>query len=245
VPEVFHGQSRIIYQVVVSQRRATIGILVGPDRRVVVRTPGRVAPRHLEQIVRDKAPWILKQLAAIEAREAFQPARKELVSGERLPYLGRSYPLDVRWDGAARPLAQLEAGSLVVWLPEDLNDINPEQQQASVRAALEAWYMARAREVLPLRVDAFSGLVGKQPAKVTVRSPQHRWGSCSAQGNISLNWRIVMAPPPVMDYVVAHEVCHLRAHNHLAAFWHLVGTVLPGYQTHREWLRVNGQGLAF
>ncbi len=238
MPEVFHGQTRIPYQVVVSQRRTTIGIVVGPDQRVVVRTPGRVASRHLEQMVRSKAPWILKQLARMEA---LQPAPKALVSGECFPYLGESYPLEVQRARVAQPQARLEAHSLVVWLPQDTNQ---EQRPVQVRAALEAWYMARAREVLPVRVDAFSELVGKQPARVSVRSPQRRWGSCSAKGNISLNWRIVMAELPVVDYVAAHEVCHLRVLNHSAAFWQLLGTVLPGYPAHREWLRANGQGLA-
>ncbi|MSQ06549.1 MAG: M48 family peptidase [Dehalococcoidia bacterium] len=244
MPELLHGQTRIAYQVVVSKRRTTIGIVVGPDQRVVVRTPGRVSARHLEQVVRSKAPWILKQLAAIAAREALHPAPKELVSGECFPYLGESYPLEVSLAGVAKAQARLEAQGLVVWLPQDINDTDPAQQQTHVRTALEAWYLARAREVLPVRVAAFGGLVGKQPAKVSVRSPQHRWGSCSAQGNISLNWRIVMAPLPVVDYVAAHEVCHLQVLNHSAAFWQLLGTVMPGYPAHREWLKANGQGLA-
>ena len=96
-----------------------------------------------------------------------------------------------------------------------------------------------------IRVAAFSQLMGKQPAKVAVRNQQHRWGSCSTTGNINLNWKIVMAPLWVVDYVAAHEVCHLQLHNHSAVFWHLLGTVIPDYMAPREWLKDNGHRLAF
>jgi predicted metal-dependent hydrolase len=238
MPELRYGQARIPYEVVVSQRRATVGIQVYLDRRVVVHTPGRVPARQVEQIVCSKAPWILKQLAAVEASHL--PPRR-FTSGEVFPCLGQSYPLELRWDDGTKPLAQLVGNNLVVWLPAYTG---AEQQGPAVRAALEAWYMAQARELLPGRVAPFCQLVGRQPARVSVRSPQLSWGSCASNGNINLNWRLVMAPLPVVDYVAAHEVCHLREHNHSAAFWELVGKVLPGYREHKEWLRVNGQRLA-
>jgi predicted metal-dependent hydrolase len=239
MPDLIHGETRIPYEVVVSKRRATIGIQVCPDKRVVVRTPGKVAPLKLEQLVQTKAPWILKQISAIEATRR---VRKEFVSGESFPYLGQSYPLDVSLASVPKPQVRLAGNRLLVLLPKDLGQ---GQHKPDVRIALETWYLERAKAVLPVRVEAFSQLISKQPAKVSVRNPQHRWGSCSANGNINLNWRIVMAPSWVVDYVAAHEVCHLQVHNHSAAFWHLLDTVMPDYKAPREWLKVNGHRLAF
>lgn len=239
MPELRHGEVRITYEVVISQRRATIGIQVRPDKLVMVRTPGKLAPLKLEQLVLRKAPWILKQISAIEA---VQKERMEFVSGECFPYLGQSYPLEVSLENVPRPQTRLAGNRLSVLLPKDFGQ---EQHQPYVRMALEQWYRERAKEVLPVRLEAFSQLIGKHPAKVAVRNQQHRWGSCSSNGNININWRIVMAPLWVVDYVVAHEICHLQLHNHSAAFWHLLGTVMPHYPESREWLKVNGHTLAF
>ena len=239
MPELIYGEARITYEVVISLRRATVGITVYPDKRVVVHAPRKSASTWLEQVVQSKARWILKQLSAMEAMPR---ERREFVSGECFSLLGQSYGLEVSLDDLPRPEAKLAADRLVVLLPRELC---PEQHAQNVRNALERWYLAQAKAVLPSRVEAFSPLVGKQPAKVAVRNQQHRWGSCSSTGNINLNWRIVMAPLPVVDYVAAHEVCHLQVPNHSPAFWSLLGMVLPGYPAPREWLKVNGHKLAF
>ena len=239
MPELRYGEARITYEVVISLRRATVGITVYPDKRVVVHAPRKAAPTWLEQIVQKKAPWILKQLAQIDAAPR---GRNEFVGGESFSFLGQSYPLEVLIDDLPRPEAKLAADRLVVLLPRDLSQ---EQHKQNVRIALETWYLQLAKEVLPMRVEAFSQLIGEQPAKVAVRNSQHRWGSCSSNGNINLNWKIVMAPLWVVDYVAAHEVCHLQVNNHSAAFWSLLGTVIPDHRAPREWLKVNGHRLAF
>ncbi len=113
----------------------------------------------------------------------------------------------------------------------------------SQRAALEKRYIEAAREYFPKRVAYFLPLTGGSFQRITIRDQKTRWGSCSARGTLSFNWRLMLAPPAVLDYVVVHELCHLTHMNHSAAFWALVESVCPDYRIHRKWLKEHGQEL--
>ncbi len=113
----------------------------------------------------------------------------------------------------------------------------------SQRAALEKRYIEAAREYFPKRVAYFLPLTGGSFQRITIRDQKTRWGSCSAGGTLSFNWRLMLAPPAVLDYVVVHELCHLTHMNHSAAFWTLVESVCPDYRIHRKWLKEHGQEL--
>lgn len=113
----------------------------------------------------------------------------------------------------------------------------------SQRAALEKRYIEAAREYFPKRVSYFLPLTGGSFQRITIRDQKTRWGSCSAGGTLSFNWRLMLAPPAVLDYVVVHELCHLTYMNHSAAFWALVESVCPDYRIHRKWLKEHGQEL--
>jgi len=108
---------------------------------------------------------------------------------------------------------------------------------SDVRRALEAWYRARAATLLAKRVALFARRLGRRPARLTVRDTRSRWGSCSAKGTLSFTWRLLMAPPAVLDYVVLHELCHLVRPDHSPRFWALVEQHCPEFRTHRAWLR--------
>ncbi|MDE7247138.1 MAG: M48 family metallopeptidase [Lachnospiraceae bacterium] len=111
------------------------------------------------------------------------------------------------------------------------------------RAALEKRYIEAAREYFPKRVSYFQPLTGGSYDRITIRDQKTRWGSCSAKGTLSFNWRLMLAPPAVLDYVVVHELCHLTHMNHSAAFWALVESVCPDYRVHRKWLKEHGNEL--
>ncbi len=113
----------------------------------------------------------------------------------------------------------------------------------SQRTALEKRYIEAAREYFPKRVTYFLPLTGGCFQRITIRDQKTRWGSCSARGTLSFNWRLMLAPPAVLDYVVVHELCHLTHMNHSAAFWALVESVCPDYRIHRKWLKEHGQEL--
>lgn len=111
------------------------------------------------------------------------------------------------------------------------------------RAALEKRYIAAAKEYFPKRVSCFAPITGGTYTRITIRDQKTRWGSCSARGTLSFNWRLMLAPPAVLDYVVVHELCHLTHMDHSKAFWSLVESACPDYRTYRKWLKEHGQEL--
>ncbi len=117
----------------------------------------------------------------------------------------------------------------------DLSDIQ--------RTALEKRYIEAARDYFPKRAAYFQALTGGEYYRITIRDQKTRWGSCSAKGTLSFNWRLMLAPPAVLDYVVVHELCHLTHMDHSAAFWQAVEAVCPDYRTHRKWLKDHGHEL--
>jgi predicted metal-dependent hydrolase len=231
------GRSVITYQVERSDARRTVTIGVDPSIGVLVKVPSDAPLRRVDDIVKTKAPWILQRL--VEFREIGQgPAPKEFVAGESYTYLGRSYRLKIeRSSDTSKPFASLQGAFLSVTLPRcDTAD----QREAIVRRAVVAWYRKQADRRLPERVEVYASRAGLRPPPVFVREQEKRWGSCNSKGELRFNWRVMMAPMPLVDYVVAHEVCHVIVRDHSTRFWKLLGTILPEYENRRARLRVDG-----
>ncbi|MFI5271838.1 MAG: M48 family metallopeptidase [Ktedonobacterales bacterium] len=210
--------------------------------RLVIRPPGAlevVAPRNTSQVrvvaaLHEKAAWVLATLDRI-AREA-QPA--PLATGASLAYAGRQLTLAIQ-SGAP-------AGHFRAHLRDDTLTLTvADGAQQTLRAALETWYRRQARELFRERLDACNALYGFPFGRVAIKEQKSRWGSCSRAGNLNFNWRLLLAPLPVLDYVVVHELCHLRELNHSPDFWRLVARGCPDYAAHRRWLRQHGRTLRF
>ncbi|MDO8473069.1 MAG: SprT family zinc-dependent metalloprotease [Dehalococcoidia bacterium] len=230
MPELIHDSHVIKYSVMHSRRRS-LGIEITHDGRVLVRAPLRTAEWRTEGLVRDKAPWILKHLA----RTASYPPPREFAEGELFLYAGKEYRLRVFLDGVT---PHVDIG------PSEINAfVSPPAEgkplRHNVRKTLLLWYGRRAVEMLSGRTADLARQTGLSPTKLGVRSQLHRWGSCSAKGSINLNWRLVMAPQSIADYVIIHELCHIREPNHSSKFWELVASFVPDYRTHRKWLKEN------
>lgn len=232
------GERQLPYLWKKSARRRTISVTLHPERGLVVHTPKRYPKHGVEDFLQKKSDWILRHLGSMEA----QQARRRKVSWEQgapLPLLGRSYPLRIT-TGAAMERVGLEEECIAVALA---GSAPPGQRGEEVRALVVEWYMEQAYRMLGARVELFGRPWGLNPARLRVRAQRRRWGSCSAKGSLNFNWRLILAPLPVLDYVVVHELSHLRHLNHSPAFWELVASLLPGYQEHRLWLRENGSRL--
>lgn len=236
--EVRWGSTEIPYVIRRSDRRATVGIAVEPSGAVVLTAPRSASVPRLDRLVREKARWIVDRVRRRDALPAGRP--RELVSGETFHYLGRQYRLRVRVGAEVRPIA-LRGGWLDLPVPGDLNE---EEARAYARAALIDWFTARARERLPPLAATWAERFGVSYREVIVTSQAKRWGSCSNE-IVRLNWRIVQAPRSLVDYVVAHEIAHLRHADHGAAFWSALGRVLPDYEERRERLRRLGRDLVW
>ena len=234
------GGRRLPYAIRRSPRRKkTVAVTVDPGGSVLVVAPVRIASARLDEIVTRKAPWIVQRLRRAESHGP-PPAPREFVSGESVLYLGRHYRLKVHPDAtAATGAAKLRGGWLHVPAPAGA------RQAAHVRAALVAWFRRHAAEGLPERVGAWRAKAGVAPPRVVVADQRKRWGSCDHRGTIRLNWRIVQAPMRLVDYVVVHELVHLRHRGHGRDYWQAVGRVMPDYERRREELRKCGFALAW
>lgn len=126
---------------------------------------------------------------------------------------------------------------------QHLQPLKPSHEKSSQTLALEKRYRDAAKDYIPKRVEYYHTFTGGNYSKITIRDQKTRWGSCSATGTLSFNFRLMMAPPRVLDYVVVHELCHLTHMNHSKDFWNMVESILPDYKEHRKWLKENGHSL--
>ena len=237
VSAIVWGSKRLPYTIRRStRRRKTVAVTVEPTGSVLVIAPERLATARLDAIVTRKAEWIVRRLRRAEG-QAPPASPREFVSGESVLYLGRHYRLKV--DPHATGEAKLRGG----WLHVPV--LGETQQTAHVRATLVSWFRRHAVERLPERVEAWRSKVGTPVPRVIVADQQKRWGSCNQRGTIRLNWRIIQAPMRLVDYVVVHELVHLRHRGHSRSYWQAVGRVMPDYERRREELRQCGTGLAW
>ncbi|MBF0588595.1 MAG: M48 family metallopeptidase [Magnetococcales bacterium] len=206
---------------VASRKRITL--VVSEQGEVSVRTPPGVGVRRAEAFLRQNADWVLARQEHAEARLAARPVLGEEAE---IPYLGES--LTLRFFEGRGVVRRLETD---LWLPARY------REQSDLKPVLERWYRRRAKEHLRARLDHWSVLMAVTFSRLEVRGQKSRWGSCSAKGGISLNWKLMWLPSALVDYVVIHELCHRRHMNHSPAFWAMVGVYDPDYRRHRLALR--------
>lgn len=224
----------IEYELVRSPRR-TADIVIEPDGRVIVRAPEDTSPEKIEDIVETKRLWIYKNLAEWRDLNATRVIR-EFRNGEGFLYLGRSYRLLLVAD--QDELLLLKAGRFC--LRRDLVDHG---EVPAAKAAFRNYFVTRGFERISQRVGYFAPKVGTTAKKIDVRELGSRWASCSPNGNLAFHWKCMMAPPRIIDYIVVHELCHMRHLDHSDAFWNEVDKVMPDFYERKEWLRKNGAAM--
>ena len=198
---------------------------------VEVVVPRRMALRHVEPFVAEKQDWIERTLARYS-----QDAIADLADGGHVPYLGERLELRVRVEpGRVRPHVGRRGERLTVKVAAP--------GEEAVSDALERWYRKRARVEVPPRLDAATTRAGTGWTRLSIRGQRTRWASCSQDGAMSFNWRLLLAPAEILDYVVEHEVAHLEVLDHSPRFWKLLGSRCPDYRDHERWLRRNGHSL--
>ena len=221
MPEIEFRQE-IDYRVRRSERARRIRVNVDADGVEVV-LPRRAAQREAASAVRELEPWIRRRLSEVAHAKQAVAAR-----GDAVPYLGEL--LRVRPEPGR---ARVHRRGAELWAPAG----------AQRTAALERWYRRAARAEIAPRLDHACALAGLSYSKLTIRGQRTRWASCSRTGAMSFNWRLLLAPEEVLDYVVWHEVCHLEVMDHSPRFWALLGRWCPDYREHSRWLRRHGQTL--
>ena len=222
------------YRVRRSARARHARIVVKPEGEVEVVLPRGMALRHAEPLVAEKRRWIERTLRRFERARAEAPTRLE--DEGVVPYLGQELALRVRVEpGRSRPHVARRGATLEVAVATP----GPE----AVREALERWYRRQARAEVETRLDVAARRAGRSYRGLSIRAQRTRWASCSSSGEMSFNWRLLLAPPEILDYVVEHEVAHLEVPDHSVGFWRLVASRSPDYRRHERWLRENGAAL--
>ena len=218
-------------------RRRSIGFVIGSEG-LSVAAPRWVGMAEVEAALQAKADWILRKLhEQFERGQRLQASRVVWRDGTSLPFLGETVivVLDPRATGAvlnsdAASLPGVPRLTLHVGLP-------PSASQEQIREAVQSWLQRQAKRVFEERCALFAGRLGVRMKRLSLSSAATRWGSASANGSVRLNWRLVHFALPVIDYVVAHELAHLREMNHSPAFWDVVRSVLPDFERSRGVLK--------
>lgn len=237
--EIQFGLTRIPYVIRRSRRRATVAIAIDAQEGVVISAPESTPVDRLDGVVRSRAGWIMEKLRRRSDLPPPLPPR-DFISGETFLYLGRQYRLLVGGEYATE--VGLQRGWLAVPVAGALSG---EERARSVREALVGWYRARAAERLRERIARWAQHIGVAEPPMLVREQRRRWGSCDADGMVRLNWRVIQAPMRLVDYVVAHELVHLKQYDHSRAFWARLGRAMPDYEARKAELRKVGPTLAW
>jgi predicted metal-dependent hydrolase len=222
------------YRIRRSSRARHARIDVGGDGVEVV-VPDRFPMRKVEPFVREKQPWIERTLRRLAQSQAeFPPARLE--PGGEVPYLGERLELRVRVEPWRVRTHVARRGQL-------LHVAVGEPGEAALREALERWYRRRARTEVEPRLKRAARRAGAGYKSLQIRGQRTRWASCSANGAMSFNWRLLLAPAEILDYVVEHEVVHLEVLDHSDRFWATLAARCPDWRRHESWLRRHGHAL--
>lgn len=212
----------IPYSIRRSDRARRVRVTVDAERGVEVVLPRRTAEREAAAAVRELSPWIERRVAELTAARARVDAR-----GDSVPYLGGSLAFRAE---PGRTRVHRRGDTLLV-------------PAGDHRPALERWYRRAAQAEIAPRIARAAAAVGRPHGRLAIRGQKTRWASCAADGAMSFNWRLLLAPEPVLDYVVWHEACHLAIRDHSPRFWALVASFCPDHREHARWLRRNGATL--
>ena len=221
-----HGKREIAFTVIRSDRKS-LGIVVLPDLTVQVRAPHSASESRILELVQKKATWITRKLAEVENYHPISTP-KNYVSGETIVYLGRQYRLKVE-KGHPEP-AKLKGRYLWVW-------VESKTDTAKVKRAVDNWYRRRAQETLSrylLQCLAVANRHGVPEPQLTIRDMRTRWGSCSPRGRVTLNLKLVQVPVHCIEYVLMHELCHLKHHDHGKGFYSLLTRCMPDWRQRKQ-----------
>ena len=216
-------------EVVRTDRKRSASIRLLGDL-VKVSVPMTLSDSRIRNLVTKRTPWIKNKLQEQSDRPITPP--KEYVSGETVTYLGKNYRLKVLI--GEQPSIKLRRGYVEATVTK--TDFDPKN---TIRSLLVHWYRSLAEKRLGEKTVRLARVIGVNPASVTVKNYKSRWGSCSTKGDISYNWRIILAPHSIVDYVVVHELCHMLEHNHSSKYWKHVERYVPNWRECKDWLKQN------
>ena len=220
---------RLSYHLIRSKRRRrTISLQIKEDGKIVISAPYHTPKWEIEKFIKEKESWVVQKIS--EKEKQIKEGEKTFLPGERFLYLGEWYPLEIHdSDHKGLPL-RLSFGNFI------LN----KDHIGEARDLFIQWYKREAKEKIVGRIDYYSHRFHLFPKGIRITNAMSRWGSCSRDNRLSFSWRMIMASLPIIDYVLIHELVHIREKNHSKRFWTTLESILPDYRKHRLWLKENG-----
>jgi len=210
------------------KRRRTISLRIKEDGKIVIYAPHHTPKWEIEKFIKEKQIWIVNKIS--EKEKQIIEAEKTFLSGERFLYLGEWYPLEIHEFDHKEPPLRLSFGKFI---------LNKDHIEGA-RDLFIKWYKREAKEKIVGRIDYYSHRLHLFPRGIRITNARSRWGSCSRDNRLSFSWRIIMASLTVIDYILIHELVHIREKNHSKRFWTTLESILPDYRKHRLWLKENG-----
>ncbi|WP_053956869.1 M48 family metallopeptidase [Inediibacterium massiliense] len=210
--------------------RKTFEIRIEPPDLVILKAPKKAKEEDIIKILKRKEKWIRNKLQLLKKINCLQ---KQYINGENFLYLGKNYLLKIIINSTVK-------NSTVEGIDQNLVVTMKENDQQALKDIVINWYAQKALEKIVERVNDFQKYFEVKPNKITIKNQKTRWGSCSSKRNLNFNFRIIIAPIEIIDYLVVHEMCHLIHMDHSKNFWGLVESIIPDYKKRREWLKVHG-----
>lgn len=233
-------QTELLYAIRRSQRASRARIVVKADKVEVI-APAKISERYLHAFVAEQHDWIRATQKRLQQKAESTPSLAPVNYGDgaQIPYQGRHLSLTLKAGSLKRTRILLSGDQLAAYIPS----LQKEDSAGLVKAAIEAWMKQQARSLAVQQIERHAPKYQLWPRSLRIKTQKSRWGSCGPQNDINLNWLLALAPPDIMEYVVVHELCHIRHKNHSGDFWGLVEAHLPNYQQKRRWLKQHGASL--
>jgi len=232
------GNISIPYTLKESKRARHIKFTVDINGFRVVK-PHSAKMSDVDRALEAKGSWIYKHYMEFQSRKAGE-CKREWESGEKVLYKGKEIEIRIFLHEDKRTAIRFNGTGFEIFVNKE---IEANERKALVENIFRYWYKRAAKVFIKDRLDYFCKITGLTYNIMRIKEQKTRWGSCSKKGNLNFNWKIIMSPEWVIDYIIVHEVCHLRYLNHSREFWNMVDLYTPGYKKARKWLKENGSGL--
>lgn len=238
MPKFNIGENKIPYKIRKSPNRSSLALSINNSKELIVKIPKNSDVSRIENFLERKKSWVVEKMSEID-EQSQKPKEKEFLSGEKFLYKGRRYRLKVEESNIQDAIIEMKGGKFYIKAPKKLDS---EERREKIKGVIRAWYKKKAKSTYPPKVKHFSSKIGVDYGDVLIEDPKNEWGNVK-NNDIRLHWKTIMAPVHIQDYLIVHELAHLREETHSEEFWNVVGSVLPDYKKRKEWLRINGPKL--
>jgi len=231
------GNTLVDYRLIYSSRQKTIELVIGLESGFTVKSPSNMTKEEVATDLQRKNTWIITNLDKMN-EVIRNETRKEFVSGEKFLYKGKHYRLKViTVNEEVVPSLSFTHSKFIANVPESVPEFD---YPRIIQPLFLDFYHEKAEKIFNQRAKKYLVYFEAKPSLIKVQSLKNKWGNCSETNQLRFNWRVVMAKMSIIDYVVVHELCHIKYKDHSKAFWNEVQKILPDYEERKEWLRING-----